>query len=147
MSTFSRRFPPAAFLMLTASLAFAEQYGAPITRKDPVTIEAAVKQLGEKPAADVLLQSKVDKVCEQAGCWIGLKSAKGDLHVTFKDEAFVVPMSLMGKRVLAQGKLSRVALTLDETREKARQEGRDPASVKTPGVRYEFVASGIEVQT
>jgi hypothetical protein len=53
----------------------------------------------------------------------------------------------MGKNVLAQGKLSRIALTLDETRQRVKSEGGDPASVKTPGVRYEFVASGIEVQT
>lgn len=35
--------------------------------------------------------------CEERGCWLALKSASSQLHVTFKDEAFFVPASLVGK--------------------------------------------------
>lgn len=111
-------------LGLAAAAACAgEHYGAALTMKDPQTLEAAVQSLGERPAADVLVQSTVAKVCEQRGCWIALKSTSSQLHVTFKDEAFFVPSTLIGKTVLVQGKLTKAG----------------------PG--YELVASGLEVRT
>lgn len=140
------KFKLALLLSCVATLACAEQYGAPITMQKPVSLEAAVQQLGDATAAEVLVESKVDKVCEAAGCWIGLKSAAGDIHVTFKDEAFYVPLTLMGKTVLAQGRLTKVTMTLEQTRKYVQENGGDPAKVKQPGVRYELVASGIEVK-
>jgi hypothetical protein len=100
-----------------------EQYGAPLTLKTPVTLEAAVQSLGERGTADVLVESTVAKVCEQRGCWIALKSASSQLHVTFKDEAFFVPSSLIGKTVLVQGKMTKA------------------------GAGYELVASGLQVRS
>ena len=95
--------------VLTAIASAADHYGAPLTLKDPLTLEAAVRQLGDQPAANVLVESTVAKVCEQRGCWIALKSASSQLHVTFKDEAFFVPVSLVGKTVLVEGTLSKDA--------------------------------------
>jgi hypothetical protein len=109
--------------LLAAIASAAGQYGAPLTMQQPVTLDAAVQQLGDRAAADVLVESTVAKVCEQRGCWLALKSATSQLHVTFKDEAFFVPASLVGKTVLVQGKLSRTA------------------------AGYELVASGLQVKT
>jgi hypothetical protein len=95
--------------LLAAIARAAEQYGAPLTLKNPLTLEAAVRQLGDRPAADVLVESTVAKVCEQRGCWLALKSASSQLHVTFKDEAFFVPSSLIGKTVLVEGRLTKEA--------------------------------------
>jgi Domain of unknown function (DUF4920) len=102
------RIPITLLLALAAMTASAaDHYGAPLTMKSPVTLEAAIERLANNAAADVLIESKVAKVCEQAGCWLGLQSASSQLHVTFKDEAFFVPASLVGKTVLVQGKLSK----------------------------------------
>jgi hypothetical protein len=134
-------------LLLVTSLACAEQYGAPITMKHAVSLDVAVKQLGDQTEAIVLLESNVDKVCKAQGCWIGLKSASGEIHVTFENQAFFVPLTLMGKTVLAQGRLTKVEMTLAQTRQHVKDSGGDPATVKQPGVRYELVASGLEVKT
>jgi hypothetical protein len=101
----------------------AEHYGAPLTLKNPQTLEAAVQSLGDRATADVLVESTVAKVCEQQGCWMALKDASSQLHVTFKDEAFFVPSSLIGKTVLVEGKLTKA------------------------GPRYQLVASGLEVKS
>jgi hypothetical protein len=95
--------------LLTTIASAAEHYGAPLTLKHPLTLEAAVQQVGDGSAANVLVESTVAKVCEQRGCWLALKSASSQLHVTFKDEAFFVPASLVGKTVLVEGKLSKEA--------------------------------------
>lgn len=101
----------------------AERYGAPLTMKTPLTLDAAVQSLGDRPATDVLVESTVAKVCEQKGCWIALKSTSSQLHVTFKDEAFFVPATLIGKTVLVEGKLTK------------------------QGSGYALVASGLEVKS
>jgi len=95
--------------LLTAIAGAAEHYGAPLTLKNPLTLEAAVQQVGDGAAANVLVESTVARVCEERGCWLALKSASSQLHVTFKDEAFFVPASLVGKTVLVEGKLSKEA--------------------------------------
>ena len=80
------RITTGVFLGLVALTAgAAEHYGAPLTLKNPLTLEAAVLALGDRPAADVLVESTVKQVCEQRGCWIALQSASSKLHVTFKD--------------------------------------------------------------
>src|SRR5215510_5949570 len=129
------RYLLSSLMLMVSALACAEDYGARITLKEPLSLEAAVKRLGAQTSAEVLLESKVDKVCEEAGCWIGLKDRSGKVHVTFKDEAFVVPMSLIGKTVQAQGRLTRVVMSLEETRRFVQREGGDPASVRAPAVR------------
>ena len=135
-------------LALTTTLACAaEHYGAPITVTDPITLEAAVRQLDSKPVANVLVESKVEKVCEAKGCWLGLKSDASELHVTFKDYAFFVPSTLIGKTVRVEGKLQKTLMTLDETREYVKDAGGDPSKVTQPRVNYELVAHGVEVKT
>jgi hypothetical protein len=98
-----------------------EQYGAPLTLKTPITLEAAVQALGDQEAADVLVESTVAKVCQQRGCWIALQSDASQLRVTF-NEAFFVPGRLIGKTVLVEGKL------------------------KKSSAGYELVASGLQVK-
>jgi hypothetical protein len=109
--------------LLAATAGAAEHYGAPLTLKSPLKLEAAVQQLGDRAAADVLVEATVAKVCEQRGCWLVLKSASSQLHVTFKDEAFFVPATLIGKTVLVEGKLTKEASG------------------------YEIVANGLQVKT
>jgi hypothetical protein len=106
-----------------AAAGAAEHHGAPIGLRDPQTIEAAVQGLGDSAAADVLVKSKVVSVCEQRGCYLGLKSSTSELHVTFKDEAFFVPASLIGKTVVVRGKLMKAS------------------------TGYVLIASGLEVTT
>jgi hypothetical protein len=132
-------------LGLAATIACAEHYGAPLTLKNPMTLEAAIGALDSAAAAEVLVESKVDKVCEMKGCWLGLKSDTGRLHVTFRNEAFFVPSSLIGKTVRVEGRLSKTLLTLEQTREAVKAGGGDPASVSEPRTYYELVATGLEV--
>jgi Domain of unknown function (DUF4920) len=134
-------------LCLATTAALAEHYGAPITMRHSVPLEQAIGQLGGQLAADVLVEGQVDKVCQAKGCWLGLKGTSGNVHVTFKNEAFFVPATLIGKTVRVQGKLTKVAMTLEETRRHVQAAGGDPARVKQPAARYEMVASGLTVET
>ena len=137
----------ALLLALTSTLAFAEHYGAPIAGKTPVSLATAIRQLGSQATADVLVESTVDKVCVVKGCWLGLTDTSGDARVTFKDYAFFVPASLIGKRVIVEGKLEKVTMSLEDTRHYVKDAGGDPATVTQPRVEYRIVASGVLVKS
>jgi hypothetical protein len=135
-------------LMSLAPLAaMAENYGAPVKAGKPVSLEAAIKQLANTSTANVLVESKVEKICVVKGCWMGLVNNTGDVRVTFKDYAFFVPPSLIGKTVVVEGKLEKVTMTLEETKHYVKDAGGDPSTVTAPRVEYRIVASGVEVRS
>lgn len=134
-------------LMLLPTWALAEHYGAPIAKKNPTTLAAAVKRLESSPTAAVQVQSKVDKVCVVKGCWLALTDAPNDIRVTFKDYAFFVPASLIGKIVIVEGVMEKVTMSLEETKHYVKDAGGDPSTVTKPRVEYRIVASGVEVKS
>ena len=130
-----------------AVVASAEHYGAPIKAKNPLTLQAALKQLDAAPSADVLIESKVDKVCVVKGCWMALTNHKDDVRVTFKDYGFFVPSTIIGKTVVVEGKLEKVVMSLEDTKHYVKDAGGDPSTVTEPRTEYRIVASGVEVKT
>jgi hypothetical protein len=135
-------------LLLLPLLASAEQYGAPIAKKNPTTLAAAVKRLESSPKAAVQVESKVEKICVVKGCWLALTdAANADIRVTFKDYAFFVPASLVGKTVIVEGVMEKVTMSLEETKHYVKDAGGDPATVTKPRVEYRIVASGVEVKS
>jgi hypothetical protein len=137
----------ALLLGLTSTLAVAEHYGAPIKATHPVALSAAIKQLDSRATAPVLVEAKVDKICVVKGCWLGLVNDKDDVRVTFKDYAFFVPPSLIGKTVIVEGVLEKVTMTLEDTKHYVKDAGGDPSTVTRPRVEYRIVASGVEVKS
>lgn len=136
----------ALLAVLTSGVVHAQQYGAPLKSREAVSIDSALQQLTSKDSVQVVVQSKVDKVCQAKGCWLGLSNAKGDVRVTFKDYGFFVPPNLIGKTVLVEGKLEKVTMSLAETRHYVEDEGGDPTKVTQPRVEYRMVATGVEVK-
>ncbi len=134
-------------LGLIASQAWAEHYGVPVTKAKPVSLQVAIQQLQRKPTAHVVVESKVDKICEAKGCWLGLTSTAGDIRVTFKDYAFFVPPSLIGKTVIVEGTLEKITMSLDETKHYVKDAGGDPSTVTQPRIEYRIVASGVAVKS
>ena len=56
----------------------------------------------------VVTEGVIDKVCQQMGCWMEIAPKSGDagMHVTFKDEAFVVPKDCSGRTARLFGRVS-----------------------------------------
>lgn len=143
-----RRLACTLILGSIATFAHAEQYGAPIKGTTPLSLDAAIKQLDTRPKADVLIESKVEAVCVVKGCWMALTGdAVDDVRVTFKDYGFFVPSSIIGKNVLVEGTLERVAMSLDETKHYVKDAGGDPSKVTQPRTEYRIVANGVQVAT
>lgn len=133
--------------VLFSGMVHAEHYGAPLTSRQAISLDSALQQLAGKRTTQVVVQSKVGKVCMAKGCWLGLTTASGEVRVTFKDYGFFVPQNLIGKTVLVEGLIEKVTLSLAETKHYIEDAGGDPSKVTQPRVEYRIVASGVEVKS
>lgn len=129
------------FLLLWfTAAAHAGTYGAPITESWRLTLDQAVSLLGNQDAVDVVIVGEVATVCHAKGCWLGMKSATRDVHVTFQNGSFFVPPTLIGKTVVVRGLLTKAATTQEQTNTLGQTNTPEQAK---PRVRYALVASGI----
>ena len=131
-------------LLLNICFAFADNYGAPLTLSDAITVEEAINKaaISSEP---VLVEGKIGSVCQVKGCWMGFTSTVGDIRVTFKDYGFFVPFSILGKTVQAEGTVQKVRLSLEDSKHLVKDGGGDPDSVTEPLVEYQMIASGVAV--
>lgn len=125
----------------------ATQFGAPITLKEALTLDQAIAQLKDPNATqkNILIEAKVDSVCEMKGCWMGLKTGTNTARVTFKDYKYFVPVSLRGQMVKVEGTLEETKMSLKETKHYVKDAGGNPDEVKEPKTEYRIVATGVEV--
>ena len=101
--------------MVTLLLAVSALADDVIRRGVAIPADATKANLADvvaKPAnytkLDVVTEGVVDKVCQQKGCWLEIapKSGEAGMHVTFKDEAFVVPKDCSGRTARLFGTVS-----------------------------------------
>lgn len=139
--------------LLFGGQAFADEakqegrYGAQISLEKSITVDQALTRYTSIKDQDVLLSGMVTKVCQQKGCWMALKAGNGLVRVTFKDYGFFVPDSLIGKKVLAQGRLFEKTMSISEARHYAQDAGASEAEIQRidqPIKEYRFVATGVE---
>ena len=130
----------------TLSTVSANQFGAPVKGTKPVSVDRAIEQLKKAKKPIMLVEAKVDKVCLKKGCWLALKSKTTDVRVTFKDYGFFVPVSLVGKTVWVEGKMSEKKLSLEQTKHYVEDEGGDPSKVTEARTDYQFEATGVLVK-
>ncbi len=123
----------AAVILLIANAAFAAEVvkrGEPVSsaKAVPLTTVLASPKAYTKDA--VVVEGVIEKSCTAKGCWMELAPAPGEktVHVTFKDEKFVIPLSARGMQARAGGVVS-VTRHADGTADE-----------------ISFVASGIELK-
>lgn len=78
-------------------------FGAKVKSKGAVSPDQLVDLLGNKNEAEVKVKGKVAEVCKAEGCWLRMETANGTMLIKMKDHAFLVPLVLNGKTIVAQG--------------------------------------------
>jgi hypothetical protein len=81
---------------------------APSLAGEPVDVEQVLAAPKGYLQQTIKCQGTVSRVCEAAGCWLELRAAAGGagLRVPMAGHSFFVPPSLVGKKVVVEGKLS-----------------------------------------
>ena len=115
---------------------------------EPITLATAMKKHVNRDEP-VKVAASIKKVCKKKGCWFTLSGEDVDrkVRVRMKDYGFFVPMSIMGKTARVEGTLEKVELSLEQSKHLVQDAGGDPSTVTEPIVEYQFVASGVEVQS
>lgn len=125
--TFGEEFQVSKTLTMTEVLASADQYQ---------------KQ-------DVVVQAKVDKVCQSKGCWFEVKDSKDQTtKVVFKDYSFFVPKDISGKMVTMNGRLKFKNMSVKEQRHYLKDAGASKEKINaiTESKKvYQFIASGVKI--
>jgi disulfide oxidoreductase YuzD len=78
-------------------------FGNKTLAKGAITADELPAALEGKQTADVKVKGKVVEVCKAEGCWIRMETAKGPMMIKMKDHAFMVPLALNGKTIVAEG--------------------------------------------
>jgi RecJ-like exonuclease len=106
-------------LGLIVWVALAQQkLGKPIEVKAVTPIKAIMDNPDQYLGKEVKVEGEITKVCQMAGCWILVRdsSSPDPIMVKVDDGVIVFPKDGAGKKVVAQGKLEKVA---DEAQEEA----------------------------
>jgi uncharacterized protein DUF4920 len=99
---------------------------------------------------EIKLVGVVSDVCQSSGCWFELELDNGkSIHVTIKDESFVVPKDIAGKRVLIKGIAKKELLSVDMQKKIAIDEGRSQNeidAIKSAEPEYSFETVGVVIK-
>jgi hypothetical protein len=128
-----------AALAAVASAGSVEKFGKPLQGLKPTTIAEVLA----KPEAGkvVRLEGVIDVVCQNQGCWLGLKQGDQAIHVAMEGHAFFVPKDAKGRKVALEGKVV-VKDRSKEDVEHLKEEG-----AKEAASRVSIAASGVEIES
>lgn len=117
-----------------------EAYGRPLTGQDTVPISTLLEDPEPYLGKVVRVEGLVTGVCEKRGCWMTLAGERDfeQIRIKVEDGVIVFPMEAKGHRAVAEGLLTKVEMTLEQTvayrQHHAEEHGEafDPASVTEP---------------
>jgi hypothetical protein len=123
-------------------------YGTNFQDQNIIPIQKILTQFENYKNKEIVVKAKADKVCAQKGCWMTVKLKDQSVRIKFKNYAFFVPMSLMGKDVYVKGQVSRKLISIEDTKHYLKDEGASAeviAAVTAPTHEYHFLASGVKL--
>ena len=158
-----------AFLFLLALFAGCNQTGQPqqksaeepqnsatgafgeATDPEGSTPAGAVAELfGDSDSVQVKLTGHITASCKHSGCWMDLDmGGQKTIHITFKDDAFTIPLDAAGKHAVVKGMAYREMIPVETLQNYAREEGMSEEEVLTitePEWEYGLVATGVLIQ-
>jgi hypothetical protein len=100
--------------------------------------------------AAITISGNIASSCKHSGCWMDLDIGNGEtIHVTFKDEAFTIPLDAAGKHAIAEGLAIRELIPVEMLQNYAREDGKSEeeiAAITKPVYAYEFIANGVLIE-
>ena len=123
-------------------------FGAKTSIDGAVAANELSNVLADKTTADVKVKGKVVEVCKAEGCWIRMETASGPMLIKMKDHAFMVPLALNGKTIVADGTAELKETSVEMLKHYAEDAGKSKeeiAAIKEPKKEIILQAKGILV--
>jgi hypothetical protein len=130
-------------------------YGEPLTGKDTMAIHTLLEDPDPYLGEVVRVEGLITGVCEKRGCWMSLASDEKEfeeIRIKVDDGVIVFPMEAKGKHAVAEGVLTKIEMTMDETvayqkhHAEEHNEEFDPSSVTEPLVFYQIKGTGAVIR-
>jgi len=93
-------------------------YGSGVTLPESITIDELKANVDKYEGKDVRVEGMVTGVCPKRGCWFDMAGEKAGESMRFKvrDGVMVFPMEANGKYAVAQGKVRKMPMTLEQSK-------------------------------
>ena len=125
-------------------------YGEVISTDNAIPAENLPGLFKGSDSLQVKLAGKIRESCEDTGCWMDLDMGNGNtVYVTFRKDAFVIPLDAAGKNAIADGWAFRKKVSVKDLRNEAKDEGKpeeEIVKITEPGYEYSFVARGVIIK-
>jgi hypothetical protein len=148
----------AALVLIAAVPALAgdeKSYGEPLTGTETVPIDVLLEDPEPYLGQVVRVEGLVTGVCEKRGCWMSLASDQkefAEIRIKVDDGVIVFPMEAKGKHAIAEGVLTKIEMTMEQTlaykkhHAEEHNEEFDPASVTEPLTFYQIKGTGAVIR-
>ena len=93
---------------------------------------------------EVLVETRIAKVCQKKGCFFVANEGASTARVTFKDYGFFIPTDSSGKEVVLLGTFSRKSVTKEQAEHYSADLG-EKAAAAPEKFEYSIVASAISI--
>jgi hypothetical protein len=141
-------------LILPFSGCGSSDFGKPLTINQATSISDILNEPQKYDGKRVLVEGKINGVCEKMGCWVMIQGANDKEPIRFKveDGVIVFPLSVNGKTARAEGVVSVKTLTVEEQitqgQHHAEETGGtfDPATVTGPTTSIQINGEGAIVK-
>ena len=122
-----------------------EVFGKPLPESGEVLEIADLLENSEQyQDEDVLVETRIAKVCQKKGCFFVAQHEADTVRVSFEDYGFFIPTDSGGKTVLLAGTFSRKPLSKEEADHFAEDLG-EKAPETAPEFQYAIVATGVSI--
>jgi hypothetical protein len=124
-------------------------FGNSVAEEGSVSTDLLVDSLKVSgQSREVKVTGKVLEVCKAEGCWVRMETKSGSMLVKMKDHAFLVPIALEGKTIVAEGIATYKETSVAQLRHFAEDAGKSKeeiAKITEPKKEIVFQAVGVKV--
>lgn len=125
--------------------AISETFGATYPEAaSAITLRQLVDSANEHLNQQVLVNTRIAKVCQKKGCFFIAQDGDITMRVSFKDYGFFIPTDSSDKAVDLAGVLTSKQISEKQARHFAKDIGEEYSAIKT-GQNYEFIASSVRI--
>ena len=122
-------------------------FGATITSTEAVAAAELPTMLEGKEEVEIKLVGNVESVCQMTGCWMDVDMGNDEIvHVTFKDDGFLMPKDAAGKTAVIEGVATFEEIPVKMLKHLAEDEGKSQEEIDAitePKMEYTFIAKGV----
>jgi len=123
-----------------------EVFGAPLTVSGPgLGLKELVSNSDRYLGKDVLVTTRIAKVCQKKGCFFVAQEGDAIARVTFKDYGFFIPTDSGGKDVTLAGTFTRRELSESQARHYKKDLGEAGSTAPAATAEYQIVATSVRI--